>query len=267
MCASLSLRLFCQHRLLHKRTATCHSNHSSDADIDTAMHRTNRTRVVTLHCSVHGFIEPVEFLENETGLLVAHIFIPDAVAVRHQIDLWMVNIHDFAVVLRAGHIAYVLSHDNDAASVDTATTNVVVNSNPNIAAIQSDDATSFSDVANSRLQTRLMNSHGLSDVAIQTDPDPRFPHEYLHVAVPESQLPQHARFPVGHADHPNSSEQRRQLRQVPWANTMLYPPPNLLALKKTLRKYTMPSYWTIPVSTTKIKVVCASGSPIGITND
>jgi hypothetical protein len=49
-------------------------------------------------------------------------------------------------------------------------------------------------------------------------------------------LPEHARFPVGDPDHPETSPLRRELRNVPWVNTMLYPPPKLPRTEEDLQK-------------------------------
>ncbi|KAF0160878.1 MAG: hypothetical protein FD157_4173, partial [Rhodocyclaceae bacterium] len=64
------------------------------------------------------------------------------------------------------------------------------------------------------------------DVGTLTDDDPRFPREREHVIIPHDSLPPEARFPVGDADHPDTSQVRKQLREsVQWTNRLLHPAP------------------------------------------
>jgi hypothetical protein len=123
--------------------------------------------------------------------------------------LWVVNLHDTPITLRHGHVANIYSYANDTIS-DVA-------------------PQTYDRILNSKASTRY-------DLGTQTDPDPRFPHEYLHVPVKESDLPEHARFPIGHPDHPDTSSLRRELRKVPCLNTMLYPPPKLPRTEEDLQK-------------------------------
>lgn len=84
--------------------------------------------------------------------------------------------------------------------------------------------------------TYTPNTRGSFDDSTKANPDPRFSREYLHVPVAESELPPHARFDVGDNGHPDTNPLRKQLRQVPWTNTMLFPPPTLARTKEHLQK-------------------------------
>ena len=147
---------------------------------------------------IAGYLEPHDTIEPESGLLVARIYIPSSTPVRGIVRLWVVNIHDVARKLLSGNVACIISHDNESVS---AATSVPI--------------------------ARTPTNRGTFNVQTQTDPDPRFPHEYLHVPVPVNELPGHARFQPGDPDHPDTNPIRKQLRTVPWVNTMLFPPPKL----------------------------------------
>ena len=156
---------------------------------------------------VDGYVEPEEDVERDSGLLIARVYIPPTTPIRSKIRLWVVNIHDTARKLRAGQIAHIQSYDNDVVSE--------VYADPTV---------------------RTPNTRGTFDVNTQTNPDPRFPYEYLHVPVAETELPADARFAPGDPDHPDSNDTRKRLRQVPWTNTMLFPPPKLPRTPEDLQK-------------------------------
>ena len=154
-----------------------------------------------------GYLEPAENVQQDSGLFIAHVHIPEDVPVRNTIKLWVLNIHDVAHTLLPGVVAYIHQYDGHK---------------------QTPSIISTIEPSSSSSPTRTVQT--------QTDQDPRFPCEYLHVPVPESELPPHARYLIGEPDHPDASPVRQQLRRVPWTNTMLYPPPKLPRTEEDLQK-------------------------------
>jgi hypothetical protein len=104
--------------------------------------------------SVHGYVEQAENVEQTSGLLIARLFIAENVAAKGLVNLCVVSLHDAPVTLRHGHVADIYSYENDT----------------------------ISDVSSQKYD-RIVNSKAssCSDLGTQTDPDLRFPDEYLHL--------------------------------------------------------------------------------------